>query len=128
MSTVHLAAMDDGSDDGCGWKFGMAFVCTGILFVMSCGVASVVYYADRPVCGVPPTVEHATWTMLDKNNKLKNTTIKHKDTLNYFSKFKDTLNYKCDSGFHMGKLSQLTCTAKGLWEPLEREGLKCAYA
>ena len=35
----------EGDSEGGGWKLGMAFICTGIVFVLSCGVASVVYYA-----------------------------------------------------------------------------------
>ena len=35
--------MEEGSEGG-GWKLGMAFIATGIVFVLSCGVASVVYY------------------------------------------------------------------------------------
>ena len=39
--------MEDDSEGG-GWKLGMAFICTGIVFVLSCGVASVVYYTGNP--------------------------------------------------------------------------------
>merc|ERR1719266_3203081 len=52
--------MEDDSEGG-GWKLGMAFICTGVIFVLSCGVASVVYYTDRPMCDQPPTLENGAF-------------------------------------------------------------------
>ena len=35
----------DGDDDGNGWKYGLSFICLGIVCVMSMGVFSLVYHA-----------------------------------------------------------------------------------
>ena len=36
----------DGENDGNGWKFGLSFICLGIVCVMGMGVFSLVYHAQ----------------------------------------------------------------------------------
>ena len=36
----------EGDNDGNGWKFGLSFICCGIVFVMGMGVFSLVYHAQ----------------------------------------------------------------------------------
>ena len=40
----------DGSDEGNGWKFGLSFICLGIVGVMSMGVFSLVYHTKNGKC------------------------------------------------------------------------------
>ena len=39
--------MMEHSDDGDGWKYGLCFICLGIVFVLSMGVFSMLYYGGR---------------------------------------------------------------------------------
>jgi len=95
--------MEDDSEGG-RWKLGMAFICTGIVFVLSCGVASVVYYTDRPMCAPPPTLENGAFH-INGNGTIK-------------AGF--TVAYKCNPGFQIGETKSLTCqlwNSGGSWQP-----------
>ena len=43
--TILFSDME-GDNDGNGWKFGLSFICCGIVFVMGMGVFSLVYHAQ----------------------------------------------------------------------------------
>jgi len=102
-STSTYREMEDDSEGG-GWKLGMAFICTGIVFVLSCGVASVVYYTDRPMCEPPPALENGAFH-INGNGTIK-------------AGF--TATYKCNPGFQIGETKSLTCqlwNSGGSWQP-----------
>jgi len=103
LAETERIAMENDSEGGA-WKLGMAFICTGILFVLSCGVASVVYYADRPMCPPPPTLENGAFH-ISGNGTIKAGFVAH---------------YKCNPGFQIGETKSLTCqlwNSGGIWAP-----------
>ena len=42
-----LTLVMERDDEGDGWKYGLSFICLGIVFVLSMGVFSMVYYGGR---------------------------------------------------------------------------------
>ena len=46
ISLTILFSDMEGDNDGNGWKFGLSFICCGIVFVMGMGIFSLVYHAQ----------------------------------------------------------------------------------
>ena len=58
LNITILTVVMERDPDGDGWKYGLSFICLGIVFVLSMGVFSMVYYGGR--AGTEHTASYLT--------------------------------------------------------------------
>merc|ERR1711915_24395 len=102
----------EGGEESDSWKFGLCFICLGILFVMGMGVFSLMFYGIRgdSVCLDPPMPDHGVLLFArNVNGSILEGAI---------------AEYQCKQGYRLVGPSRKICMISGDWEP--EENIFCA--
>ena len=119
----------DNNEDGDGWKFGLSFICIGIIMVMGMGVFSLLYHKGlKGTNTCYSTISEDLFAILYVGDSVCNQPdpAPSNGELHFVTDKNGTIlvgalaEYHCNEGYDILGPSKKVCMEEGHWEPKDK--------